>query len=90
MDIDAERVPHSDDVTALDQLLFSESLSRFVLTVPPQDVKAVRALLADVPHEFIGTVQEEPRLQMRGFGQQHSAAIAELKQSWQSGLSLLS
>ena len=89
MEIDADRAPRENGVSDLATLLFSESLSRIVLTVPAERVKEVRDILADVPHEFIGTVIEEPNLRIKGLGDSFEASNASLKAAWQSGLSTL-
>ncbi|TVR17628.1 MAG: phosphoribosylformylglycinamidine synthase subunit PurL [Planctomycetota bacterium] len=89
MDIDADRIPRDGDVRDLATLLYSESLSRIVLTVPSERVTQVRHILADVPHEFIGAVVEDPELRIHGLGESFTAPIAELKEAWQSGLAVL-
>ncbi|MHC5067401.1 MAG: phosphoribosylformylglycinamidine synthase subunit PurL, partial [Planctomycetota bacterium] len=76
MDIDADRVPRAADVERLDQLLFAESNSRIVITVPQDQLGEARKLLADVPHEYIGTVITEPELKVRGCGASFSADLA--------------
>lgn len=89
MEIDADRVPRdtgAEGVHCLDQLLFSESLSRIVLTVPGPQVAAVRKLLDGVPHEFVGQVTAAPRLVIEGLGGKIDLPIAVCKQAWQSGL----
>ncbi|NRA39580.1 MAG: phosphoribosylformylglycinamidine synthase subunit PurL [Planctomycetes bacterium] len=58
LDIDADRIPRDGDVTSIEQALYSESLSRIVITVPADKVTDVRKVLGAVPHEFIGTVTE--------------------------------
>ena len=89
MEIDADRIPRESSLTDLSTLLFSESLSRIVLTVPGERVKEVRDILGDVPHEFIGSVIEEPTLRVKGLGEHFEASNASLKAGWQSGLSTL-
>ena len=73
MEIDADRIPRESSLTDLSTLLFSESLSRIVLTVPGERVKEVRDILGDVPHEFIGSVIEEPTLRVKGLGEHFEA-----------------
>lgn len=89
MEIDADRIPRERSLSDLATLLFSESLSRMVLTVAHERVTEVRQVLKDLPHEFIGTVIEEPELRIHGLGQALSADIGELKAAWQSGLAVL-
>jgi phosphoribosylformylglycinamidine synthase subunit PurSL len=85
LEIDADRVPR-EGIDSLDQLLFSESLSRIVLTVPGPQVAAVRRLLDGVPHEFVGQVTAAPRLVIEGLGGKVDLPIAACKKAWQSGL----
>jgi phosphoribosylformylglycinamidine synthase len=102
-----DQVPHDLDETALTDaewaaaLLFSESNSRFLCEVRPDDAKAFEALLADVPHGMLGHVAATARLEIVGrskplgeFRGQTTAATAplvaadveELKQAWQQPL----
>lgn len=86
MDIDADRIPRDDDVTALEQVLFSESLSRIVITVPPDQVKAARKALGDVPNEFIGTVVADEQLSIKGLDDAFEVPLADLKEAWKNGV----
>jgi phosphoribosylformylglycinamidine synthase len=81
-------VPHADDVTRDDEVLFSESNSRFLAEVRPQDARAFEACLADVPHARIGAVTEEGRLAVTGLKANVviSADIARLKAAWKKPL----
>ncbi|MFW5751330.1 MAG: AIR synthase-related protein, partial [Planctomycetota bacterium] len=86
MEVDLARVPCSAGVDRSDQVLFSESLSRIVITVGSDDVAAVRRLLDGVPHEFVGTVTEEPVLQIRGLRTDLRVGIDRLQAAWRGGL----
>lgn len=86
LDIDADRVPRAAGVTRLDQLLFAESNSRIVLTVPSDRLAEARKLLADVPHEFIGDVIAERELRIRGCGRTVTADLDALRDAWRGGL----
>lgn len=78
------------------ELLFSETLGRFIVEVRPEDEQAFRELFADLPHGRIGTVHpphmdhlSEPRLHVLG---QHKTLIvdtpiAALEQSWRGASS---
>ncbi len=74
------------------QLLFSESNTRFLCEVPPQQASQFEALLAGLPHARIGEVNQSQRVTIvaRGDGDgQHQvvdAAIDDLKESWQAPL----
>jgi phosphoribosylformylglycinamidine synthase II len=86
MEIDADRIPRAADVTRLDQLLFAESNSRIVLTVPKDKLAEARKLLDGVPNEFIGTVIAESELRVRGFDTRFAADTNALRAAWRSGL----
>ncbi len=86
LDIDADRIPHSEEVKQLDELLFSESLSRIIISVPHDKVNEVRPLLADVPNEFVGTVVEEQQLSVKGLGDSFAVSLSDLKTSWKRGV----
>ena len=64
--IDLAAVPVSDDVTRDDEILFSESNSRFVLEVAPENRDAFEAALADVPFACVGETSEEKRFVVAG------------------------
>ncbi len=69
--------------------LFSESQSRFVVTVASEQVAAFEAVLADAPVYKLGTVTDGDRLEIRNGETCHvNASLAELKESWQAPLSL--
>jgi len=87
MNLELERVPN-DGVTREDFLLFSESQSRFVVTVDPGHQRSFEKTLGDIAHVRIGMVTAEPRLVMKGFGVRPvvDAPIDQLKQAWQAPL----
>ncbi len=88
MDIDAGKVPRRG-ADRLDRLLFSESNSRIVLTVPAKQVGKVRKLLKKVPHAQVGSVIAEPELRIHGCGGELVADLDGLKQAWQSALTVM-
>ena len=88
LDIDAGAVP-VQGVTALDRLLFSESQSRIILTVPAAKLAAAKALLAKVPHGVIGQVIPAPELRISGLGGTLVADLAGLKAAWQGTLKVM-
>lgn len=87
MDLDLRQAPrhdiHRDDV-----LLFSESQSRFVVTVPADKATAFEAVMADTGLGRLGTVTAETTLQATGLSGAPvlRADLAELKQAWQATL----
>ncbi len=67
-----------------DYLLFSESQSRFVVTIRGEDRERIGQLFKSVPHAVIGKVTETLRLKVRGI---YGATIidsdmAPLKEAW--------
>jgi phosphoribosylformylglycinamidine synthase len=71
-----------------DETLFSESTSRFVVEVAPQNRKAFEACLKDVPFGRLGEVSADPRFRVEdGAGRRIvDEPIAELKEAWQKPL----
>ena len=55
-----EMAPHSPELR-WDELLFSESPSRFILSVAPEHEQAVREAFKSTPLLYLGQVTEEPR-----------------------------
>ncbi|MFO7684023.1 MAG: phosphoribosylformylglycinamidine synthase subunit PurQ, partial [Chloroflexota bacterium] len=70
-------------------ILFSETISRFVVEVRPEDSDKFRAALAGVPHECVGVIGGEV-LRINGrFGEPLlTATLTELEQAWQGHLSV--
>jgi phosphoribosylformylglycinamidine synthase len=87
MEIDLRLVPGGSDLRD-DVTLFSESPSRFVVTVHPEDVAAFEGALPGLPWAAVGRVTETDTLRVIG----HSgaliieAAIERLKDTWQKPL----
>ncbi|QDV30740.1 Phosphoribosylformylglycinamidine synthase subunit PurL [Planctopirus ephydatiae] len=68
-------------------ILFSESTTRFVVEVKPDDEARLREVLAGVPHQKLGVVTETGRVEISGQGKKLvSASNEEFKQSWQAPL----
>ncbi|MCZ7669489.1 MAG: phosphoribosylformylglycinamidine synthase subunit PurQ [Chloroflexi bacterium] len=84
--IHAPRDPYwaySDD----EAILFSETISRFLVEVRPEDSDKFRDAMAGVPHECVGVIGGEV-LRVNGrFGQPIlEATLAELEQAWRGHL----
>lgn len=75
-----------EGITRLDRLLFSESQSRIVITVPADLIPVMDNLLAGIPYAVIGEVVAEPFLTITGLGGQLRADLAGLKAAWQAPL----
>lgn len=82
MDLDITEIDCPSDSVAL----FSESASRFVVTVHPSNATAFENTLADSPFTHLGTVTDSPTLTITGESGRHEAPLAELKDAWQKPL----
>jgi phosphoribosylformylglycinamidine (FGAM) synthase-like enzyme len=73
----------SDTVT-----LFSESATRFVIEVSPENAAALESCLKDVPATRIGQTCKEPRLRIAGRNGEWVVweQLSALKNSWQKPL----
>ncbi|MGW8317629.1 MAG: phosphoribosylformylglycinamidine synthase subunit PurL [Candidatus Promineifilaceae bacterium] len=65
-------------------LLFAESLTRFVVEVPPEKVEAFDEVMAGVPHAQIGQIVDTGQLRIVGQAGQTviDLPIAELEEAW--------
>jgi phosphoribosylformylglycinamidine synthase len=88
MSLDLRRMPREPDIDRDDTLLYSETASRFVATVPPQHRDAFCALLAPCAIGEAGRVLDTPEFVVVGL--QGNAVvrsdIATLKEAWQRPL----
>jgi phosphoribosylformylglycinamidine synthase len=84
MDIDLNRVP-AERLNKDAQVLFSESASRFVVTVSTNNTAAFERAMEGVPCAMIGTVRDDERFLVRGLkGVRVIDTMAgALKDSWQ-------
>ena len=83
MDLDIRGIPVENAVIAL----FSESQSRFVVTVHPGNVTAFEEVLAGRPVTRLGTVIASEEFRLIGHGDAAiRASLAELKEAWQKPL----
>lgn len=87
MEIDLRKVPRSQ-VDRNDLILFSESQSRFVVTVDASHRGAFEALLGDAIHAEIGVVSPGKTFQIVGLQGETviEANIDDLKEAWQKPL----
>jgi phosphoribosylformylglycinamidine synthase len=71
-----------------DVVLFSESCTRFVVEVVPEQAPALEALCAGLPLRRIGKTCSERRLRIAGTGSAWivEASLADLKEAWQKPL----
>jgi phosphoribosylformylglycinamidine synthase subunit PurSL len=85
--IDLRAVP-AERISRNDELLFSESQSRFVVTVSPRSREAFEALLAGSVCARVGTVIAEGVLKIDGLGGKRiiEEELSVLKAAWQKPL----
>ncbi|MDY6863514.1 MAG: AIR synthase-related protein, partial [Thermodesulfobacteriota bacterium] len=87
MEIDLNKVPN-ENVVRDDYLLFSESQSRFVITVDPKKVFQIEALLKDNYFARVGVVREDKKFLVKGKNGEYviDCDIDTLKYAWQKTL----
>lgn len=96
LEIDLSAVPRAAGAAAGvsverdDVLLFSESPTRFLAEVEEASLEQVRQQLSGLPHAVIGRVSGEPRLLVRGCGQEIvlDQPVDGLLESFRAGLDL--
>jgi phosphoribosylformylglycinamidine synthase len=86
MEIDLRNVPGS--IERSDTVLFSESQSRFVVTVSPDKKRRFEAIMGSCLFAPIGTVTEQERFNVTGLDGRYvvQTTIGELKEVWQAPL----
>jgi len=87
IEVDLAKVPYSGTPRD-DFVLFSETQSRFVVTVSPEKVDTFEACMQDSVYASIGVVTEHQRFTVNGLNGNEiiSRDIAELKEAWQKTL----
>jgi phosphoribosylformylglycinamidine synthase len=77
MDIDLNKIPAEGCASAA-EILFSESNSRFIMTVSPANAERVTGLLGDIPFAEVGRINNSGQLNMSGFGIDLNIPISEI------------
>jgi len=67
IEIDLNKIPKSQDLDREDYLLFSESQTRFIVTIDPNKKEEFEALFAQIPHAQIGHITENDKFTLKGF-----------------------
>jgi phosphoribosylformylglycinamidine synthase len=85
IEVDLGSVP-SSGVFRDDMLLFSESASRFVVTIREKDVEAFEQAFSTVPYGVIGKVQSTDSFRVKGLGGATiiDTTVGYLKKVWQA------
>ncbi len=86
-EMDLGKVPREGSMMDA-QILFSESASRFIVTVAPDRVEDFEQMMAGVTCAPIGTVRHDNRFLINGVAGERiiETVIDELKEAWQSPL----
>ncbi|MFA5821347.1 MAG: AIR synthase-related protein [Candidatus Gracilibacteria bacterium] len=66
MEIDLRKIPHKATLSRNDFLLFSESQSRLIVTVAPQNKASFEELFAKLPHAEIGEIKSDKNFVIKG------------------------
>ncbi len=67
MEINLSQISHSEDITQEDHLLFSESQSRFIVTIAPENREKFEELFSSVQCSQIGTITGDKNFTIKGF-----------------------
>jgi phosphoribosylformylglycinamidine synthase subunit PurSL len=84
--IDLQKVPHSPDASDPTVLLFSESNTRFLCEVTPENAHAFESALQEIPQARIGEVTAFPNLEISSDTVLLQENQAALKEAWQKPL----
>ncbi len=84
LSVDLSAVP-ATDVTRDDQLLFSESAGRFIVTIDPKHRNDFEALFTNMPVACVGQVMAQPNLTIKGLDGHTllDLTVPALKTAWQ-------
>jgi len=88
MVINLGQVPLGEAMNRDDYVLFSESNTRFLVEVAPEDSRQFEGMMAGVDFAAIGQVTGKERLEVYGLNREIvlSSLIVELKEAWQRPL----
>jgi phosphoribosylformylglycinamidine synthase II len=90
MDVDLRKVPYESEGEKKrnDYVLFSQSNSRFVVTVPPENKEEFEEVMGGNVYAHIGEVTEENRLKIMGLHDVYETdmALGHLKEVWKGTL----
>jgi phosphoribosylformylglycinamidine (FGAM) synthase-like enzyme len=83
-----DKVPLGEAIARNDSILFSESNSRFLVEIDPEDKERFEQALKGVTLAAVGEVNKSDKLEIYGLNGKKvvSAPLAELKEAWQKPL----
>ncbi|OGN99464.1 MAG: phosphoribosylformylglycinamidine synthase II [Chloroflexi bacterium RBG_13_51_18] len=88
MTIDLKNAPLGEAIERDDYILFSESNSRFLVEIAPEDKKAFEKAMAGTACAEVGRVTKDKKMVVKGRNSKAvlTASIDELKEAWQKPL----
>jgi phosphoribosylformylglycinamidine synthase len=88
MVLELGKVPLGEPITRSDSILFSESNTRFLVEVAPEDSQRFEQAMGGVEFAAIGRVTKSDNLEVYGINGEMvvSVPVAELKEAWQKPL----
>ncbi len=88
IEADLRGLPAADDCVKTEAMLFSESNSRYLVEIEPQNYDAFAKLMLNVPFGQVGEVVEGTKLTISDVNQNVviDAELSELKKAWQEPL----
>jgi phosphoribosylformylglycinamidine synthase len=88
IEVNLGNVPCSRDVLRNDQVLFSESTSRFIVEIAPESLGRLAEICKNIRFGEIGKVTDQTKLIIKDAGNKTvvDAEIADLKEAWQKPL----
>jgi phosphoribosylformylglycinamidine synthase len=84
--IDVNKVPCSEEAKDMTVLLFSESNTRFLCEVTPENAVAFESTLQEIPNAKIGEVTATPNLEISSDTDLIQENLTILKETWQKPL----
>jgi len=88
MQINLAGAPLANEINRNDQILFSESTTRFVVEIAPENFDRFAKLCQDIRFGQIGTTTEEPILTIKDRNNQTiiNVPVDQCKDAWQKPL----
>jgi phosphoribosylformylglycinamidine synthase len=88
IEADLRGLPKSADCSRIDTQLFSESNSRYIVEVEPENYDAFARLMLNLPFGQIGKVTEEKKLLIKAENGEAviESDLASLRDTWQKPL----
>ncbi len=83
-------VPCPVDQPADDRLLFSETTSRFIIEITPDDLDQLDDIFAGIPHAVIGQITKEAALDIQGTDRTIiQTSVSAMEHAWRGDVSIM-